>query len=52
MVMKNIVIIGHGYWGKNLERVVQKNKKIFNLVGIVDLNYKPKIKKYSLLQQF
>lgn len=40
--MKNIVIIGHGYWGKNLERVVQKNKKIFNLVGIVDLNYKTK----------
>ncbi len=42
MVMKNIVIVGHGYWGKNLERVIQKNKKIFNLVGIVDINYKTK----------
>ena len=40
--MKNIVIVGHGYWGKNLERVIQKNKKIFNLVGIVDINYKTK----------
>jgi len=42
MVMKNIVIVGHGYWGKNLERIIQKNKKIFNLVGIVDINYKTK----------
>ena len=40
--MKNIVIVGHGYWGKNLERIIQKNKKIFNLVGIVDINYKTK----------
>ena len=38
--MKNIVLVGHGYWGKNLERVIKKNKKIFNLVAIVDLLYK------------
>ncbi len=38
--MKNIALIGHGYWGKNLERVIKKNKKIFNLVAVVDLIYK------------
>ena len=38
--MKNIVLVGHGYWGKNLERVIKKNKKIFNLLAIVDLIYK------------
>ena len=37
--MKNIILIGHGYWGKNLERVIKKNKSLFNLVAIVDLNY-------------
>ncbi len=40
--MKNIVIVGHGYWGKNLERVIQKNKMLFNLVGIIDIKYKTK----------
>ena len=24
--MENIALIGHGYWGKNLERVIKKNK--------------------------
>ena len=38
--MKNIVLIGHGYWGKNLERVIKKNNTIFNLIAIVDLQYK------------
>lgn len=37
--MKNIILIGHGYWGKNLERVIKKNKSLYNLVAIVDLNY-------------
>jgi len=40
--MKNIVLIGHGYWGKNLERVIKKNNSIFNLIAIVDLQYKAK----------
>ncbi len=40
--MKNIVLIGHGYWGKNLERVIKKNSSIFNLIAIVDLQYKAK----------
>ena len=40
--MKNIVIVGHGYWGKNLERVIQKNKMLFNLIGIIDIKYKTK----------
>ena len=40
--MKNIAIVGHGYWGQNLERVIQKNKKLYNLIGIVDLKYKNK----------
>tara|TARA_B100000886_G_scaffold148767_1_gene101129 strand:+ start:413 stop:1393 length:981 start_codon:yes stop_codon:yes gene_type:complete len=43
--MKNLVLIGHGYWGKNLERVIQKNKNLFNLVGIVDTKYENKISK-------
>jgi predicted dehydrogenase len=38
--MKKIALIGHGYWGKNLERVIKKNKALFNLVAIVDLKYK------------
>ena len=42
--MKNIVLIGHGYWGKNLERVIKKNNSIFNLIAIVDLKYKTKKK--------
>ena len=43
MIMKNLVLIGHGYWGRNLERVIQKNKNLFNLVGIVDTKYENKI---------
>jgi len=38
--MENIALIGHGYWGKNLERVIKKNKSLFNLNAIVDLTYK------------
>lgn len=47
--MKNIVLIGHGYWGKNLERVIKKNNSIFNLIAIVDLKYKTKKNNEDLL---
>lgn len=38
--MKNVALIGHGYWGKNLERVIKKNNTLFDLIAIVDLQYK------------
>jgi len=40
--MKNLVLIGHGYWGQNLERVIKNNNKLYNLVGVVDLKYSNK----------
>lgn len=36
---KNIVLVGHGYWGRNLERVINNNKALFNLISIVDKKY-------------
>ena len=37
--MKNLVLVGHGYWGQNLERVIKNNKNLYNLIGVVDLKY-------------
>ncbi len=39
ILMKNLVLVGHGYWGQNLERVIRNNKKIYNLIGVVDHKY-------------
>ena len=40
--MKNVAIVGHGYWGKNLERVIKNNKKLYSLKAIVDLKHEKK----------
>ncbi len=39
ILMKNLVLVGHGYWGQNLERVIKNNKNLYNLIGVVDLKY-------------